>query len=74
MPRLIPMPSPRGTNLANAWILPVKMSRRDAIALDQGGSPADPRSQSQRFSPDLTDPIKDAEKAPSHRHGCFELL
>jgi hypothetical protein len=30
------MPSPRRTNKANAWIVPMKIDRRTAMALDQG--------------------------------------
>jgi hypothetical protein len=35
MQKMIPMPSPKGTNFANAWIVPMKIDQRTAMAFDQ---------------------------------------
>jgi hypothetical protein len=55
---MIPMPSPRGTNKARAYIIPTQIDQRTAMALDQGGPSNGSRSQSGRLSPDLVDPLK----------------
>jgi hypothetical protein len=53
----IPMSSPKKTNVSNAWILPMKIDRRTAMALDQGNR----RDEFAATRADLSDPAKRRE-------------